>query len=404
MTDEKPLRLIQVISNYPPEVTAGLEKHVHRMSLAMGEAGHQVIVLTLAKGNKAVERQGNVTIYRVLKPMEMGPLWGITYMGQVSVWLKRLSEFWDFAICHKVYLHSVSTSRICRKLGKPWANLGACAGEYGDLEVLRKHKGGNLLVKAALSGPANFIMSRFMAKEFQEFGFDPEDLWLFPNFVETEKYHPGGKKPEDHFLYIGRYVHQKNIPGLVEAFSIAKTEVEDLRLKMFGSGDKEYWLVLETKNHEGLEVNGWTQSPHQEYQKAYAMVTATFSEGLSNVWLESLASGCPVITPDVSGARDVLDPEGELPEEFPEEGFLEGKGGILVRPEDSEALARAMIYLKRHPEIREKMSKQGVETIQTRFTKDAAVKDLETKVRQIISGEKFSEAERGIFWAKGVAG
>ena len=40
---------------------------------------------------------------------------------------------------------------------------------------------------------------------------------------------------------------------------------------------------------------------------ADVMVLPTVSEGLANVWVESLACGTPVVTTDVGGAPEVID-------------------------------------------------------------------------------------------------
>ena len=66
---------------------------------------------------------------------------------------------------------------------------------------------------------------------------------------------------------------------------------------------------------------------------ADVMVLPTVSEGLANVWVESLACGTPVVTSDVGGAREVIDrPEA----------------GRLV-PRDPEAIAAAVKDLLHNP-------------------------------------------------------
>lgn len=51
--------------------------------------------------------------------------------------------------------------------------------------------------------------------------------------------------------------------------------------------------------------------PHEKLPPLFAaadvMVLPTASEGLANVWVEALASGTPVVTTDVGGAREVID-------------------------------------------------------------------------------------------------
>jgi glycosyltransferase involved in cell wall biosynthesis len=40
---------------------------------------------------------------------------------------------------------------------------------------------------------------------------------------------------------------------------------------------------------------------------AEAMVLASAREGIANAWIEALASGAPLVIPDVGGAREVID-------------------------------------------------------------------------------------------------
>ncbi len=40
---------------------------------------------------------------------------------------------------------------------------------------------------------------------------------------------------------------------------------------------------------------------------AEAMVLASEREGIANAWIEALASGAPLVIPDVGGAREVID-------------------------------------------------------------------------------------------------
>ena len=75
---------------------------------------------------------------------------------------------------------------------------------------------------------------------------------------------------------------------------------------------------------------------------ADVMVLPTVSEGLANVWVESLACGTPVVTSDVGGAREVIDrPEaGRLVPRDPT-AIAGAVKDILAHPPDPQAVRKA---------------------------------------------------------------
>jgi glycosyltransferase involved in cell wall biosynthesis len=88
-------------------------------------------------------------------------------------------------------------------------------------------------------------------------------------------------------------------------------------------------LVNEKRLHNHARFEG-SRPPDQlpaYYSAADLIVLPTSNEGWANVFLESLACGTPVVTTDVGGNREVIANQ-EL--------------GIIVPPEDSEALFRAI--------------------------------------------------------------
>jgi len=84
--------------------------------------------------------------------------------------------------------------------------------------------------------------------------------------------------------------------------------------------------------------------PHDEVPNmlaaADAMALASSSEGLANAWLEALASGTPVVIPDVGGARQVVTSAaaGRIVARTPED-FRTGIAAILADPPE-QALVR----------------------------------------------------------------
>jgi glycosyltransferase involved in cell wall biosynthesis len=95
---------------------------------------------------------------------------------------------------------------------------------------------------------------------------------------------------------------------------------------------------------------------------AAATILATSGEGLANVWVESLACGTPVVTTDVSGAREAIDrPEA---------------GRIVAR--DPAAIAAAVRELLADPPDPEK-----VRAASDKFSWEANAEQLEAHLRRL---------------------
>jgi glycosyltransferase involved in cell wall biosynthesis len=73
-----------------------------------------------------------------------------------------------------------------------------------------------------------------------------------------------------------------------------------------------------------------------------AMVLASLREGIANAWIEALASGTPIVIPDVGGAREVIDSgvAGRLVERDPE-AIAAGLNDVLAECADPAAVARS---------------------------------------------------------------
>lgn len=71
-------------------------------------------------------------------------------------------------------------------------------------------------------------------------------------------------------------------------------------------------------------------------------------EGLSNVLMEAMACGLPIIATNVGGNKELI---------------VNGKGGYLVQPKSAEELANAIINLIENPELRKNMGIYNLKAI-----------------------------------------
>ena len=130
-------------------------------------------------------------------------------------------------------------------------------------------------------------------------------------------------------LAAGRLFVQKDFPTLLRAF--ARLANQKMRLVIAGEGGER--LALENLASElgiagRVDFPGWVANPFALMSRARLFVLSSRYEGLSNVLIEALACGCPVVSTDCPhGSREILE---------------NGKWGALVPVGDDAALAAAM--------------------------------------------------------------
>ncbi len=377
MTDRPP-RLLMIVSGYPPAKKAGMERGCQRLAEALARRGHEVAVLTQwAKGLAPQEEpMENLRIERRLRPLALGPLWGATYMLQVGREMRRLAGEWDVCVCHKLDLHSAMANRTARRLGKRSLHLLVNSGEFGDMARLARHKGGGLLLKKAIQADGFFSLSRLIRGELLEAGVSESRIRPYRYFVDTEAFRPKEEQRGGEFLFLGRLHPQKNLHLLIEAFELLHADHPEARLRMVGDGPERPALEAHLRAspaRETITLDRWTDEPAAALRRARALVISSRSEGLSNTMVEALACGTPVVTTDVSGARDALSPDEELGDAIPEGGYLEAPGGLLVGRDDAPGLKRAMQAILLDEELARKISAEARRIAENHFSEDAAV-------------------------------
>ena len=103
------------------------------------------------------------------------------------------------------------------------------------------------------------------------------------------------------------------IPGKGQRVAVQTAELlPEATLLLVGEGqDRRVLEAMVRQKWLGQRVRLLGARPHQEVATLMAaadvMLLPSRSEGLANVWVEALASGTPVVTCDVGGAREVID-------------------------------------------------------------------------------------------------
>lgn len=369
--------LLMVTSGYPPAQSAGLERGCQRLAQAIARRGIRVSVLTSAVPGLAADvEECGVRILRVLAPRGPSFLWGWSYRRQVGAWLERLLPAWDVAMCHQLYLHSPVANAVAHAHGRRACHLLVAAQEYSDVKRLADLRGGARLLRQAVDdADALFVLSGVSRAELLAIGAPSSRVHDYRYFVDAERFSPRPGTPDQEFLCLGRWHPQKNVPLLIDAFErVAETHPE-ARLRIVGAGPEEAIVrarVGASSARQRIRVEGWAADPVEAYRQAWALVMSSDAEGLSNVLIEAMACGVPVVTTDVSGAREVLDLSANS-DALASGDMREGTGGFMVRRGDSEALARAMRRVLSSPEVRADLAAAARARIVDAFTEGTSV-------------------------------
>lgn len=163
------------------------------------------------------------------------------------------------------------------------------------------------------------------------------------------------------FLFVGRVMHEKGVDELFSAARWLKRAYGDgVEFHVVGSFEEGYKpLVNELEQTGVVKYHGYQSDMKHFYAMADCVVLPSYHEGMSNVLLEAAASGRPLITSDIPGCREAVEP---------------GVSGYLCPARDADALYAAMRqFLELPPAQRAAMGAASHDWIARNFDKKAVV-------------------------------
>jgi glycosyltransferase involved in cell wall biosynthesis len=133
---------------------------------------------------------------------------------------------------------------------------------------------------------------------------------------------------------------------LIQAFKLLSGRYGQARMIIVGDGNEKQSLENLV---QGLDIKDKVQFagavPHEEvlkyYQQADIFVLPSLNEGMSNVMLEALACGLPIVSTDTGGTKELL---------------TDGLNGLIVRMKDPDDLAEKIEKLILNPNLKQAMS------------------------------------------------
>ncbi len=189
--------------------------------------------------------------------------------------------------------------------------------------------------------------------------------------VDTVKYRPGSEQRKPFILFVGRLLPHKGVDALIEAVPQGVELVVVGRSFQRKSRDKSPYVVELERMARGRKVRFVADATDAEIVSLYQKATVTVLPSVYNdmyggytpvpellglVLLESMACGTPVVCTNVGGMPEVV---------------KDGETGIVVPPNNPQALREALTVLLANPERRAYMGKAAHRHVLDRYTWDA---------------------------------
>ncbi len=210
----------------------------------------------------------------------------------------------------------------------------------------------------------------------QRFQVPESKISIMGSAVDTKTFHPGNSTPpENKILYVGDLERWKGIDYLIKAWKQIYKRYPSSKFIVVGDGS-EKTKIIQQRSKLPIEYLG--QKKHEEIAKimrySTILVLPSLMEGLPNVLLEALASGIPVIATNVGGIPEIIQNE---------------KTGLLIRPKNVQDLISSLSYLIEEENLRNTLSKNGLQFIKQNFSWDSLVNKIETIYNHIQNNQKI---------------
>lgn len=194
---------------------------------------------------------------------------------------------------------------------------------------------------------------------------------IIPNPVTDKVFDIQPVEKQDRLIAVGRLAYQKNYPMMFEAFKRLMDEFPSYQLVIYGDGPQREELEFQVssgKIQDRVVLAGRTEKVIEEMNSSRVFLMTSDYEGMSNAMLEALCVGLPIITTEVSGARDLVE---------------NGVNGFVTKPRDVEEFTKAIRKVLSDKELMERMEVNNKNKAKA-YQKDHIVDQWESLIQQIV--------------------
>jgi len=338
----------------------------HRLPIALAaiEQGFEVhLACGITNKRDLLESHGIIVHPLALSRSGVGVLNELKTLSQLFSVIKKVKP----NITHSVTIKPVLYSNIIARLLKVPIRVSSISG-LGYVFIANGLKAKlfrlfiSVLYKLALTGSQTIIFQNKADRDtLKTLGAvkTEQEVFIRGSGVDLNLY-PVAKEPKNKpvVMLIARLLIDKGVNEFAEAAKIIKLTKSDIRMVLVGDADLENPKSISPKllSHWGdegiVEHWGFSTDVATSMAKANIIVLPSYREGLPKSLIEAAACGRAVITTDVPGCRDAIEPD---------------KTGLLVPVKSTELLAAAILKLIDDETLRHEFSVNGRKLAESAF-------------------------------------
>jgi len=401
---------ILMLSDFYPPIIGGMERYVQLLSRELYKRGHEITVCTTGY-KESLKEDGGVEIYeskgffqylpflfvdpekRYHPPVQDGlitkRLEGIIRRKQPDIihshgWitysvlpLKRKFDvplvvtLHDYGFICPTRLPKTLTShkRICNHEPFKHSCIGCGKEQYGLIKSFFAYYGLRINRKKLKFVDRFIAVSSFVREVYSRYlGLSDEKIVTIPCFLIIEKLiklKEHRLSPQDFILFVGHLSPEKGVDVLMKAYNMLNTKT---KLVLIGVEEPDYFY----KSAENVIVI--KNAPHEIVMDAllkceFTVMPSIVPETFGLVALEAMRCKKAVIASAVGGLKDIIQDHNT---------------GLLIPPNDSNELAKAMKYLLGKPIIRKEMGEKGYRRLIQYFSADKVIPQIESIYKDAI--------------------
>jgi glycosyltransferase involved in cell wall biosynthesis len=175
--------------------------------------------------------------------------------------------------------------------------------------------------------------------------------------------------------YVGRITPEKDLHTWLHAATLVIRQYPRARFVLVGDGKDEVLLrdlrgLADTLGiAEHVVFYDYQENPMPFYAAFDIFLMSSVTEGLSNSVLEAMAMGIPTVVTRVGGNEELV---------------IDGQTGHLLPEGDAAGLARAVIALAQHDQLRRDMGQAGRQRVEREFSFARRLQRIESLYERIL--------------------